>query len=184
MSATISLKNLAMSFGAHHLFHDLTLTIGPHATLGVVGRNGAGKSTLLRAIAGIIPPESGTITFAPAQPSIGFLPQEAPRSEETLREFVRRRTGIGPAELEMERTAESFLDDDGASYSLALDRWLGLGGGELENALPTVCARIGLDVELDRPLGSSLEASRREHAWPLSCARTSMCCYSTNQRTT
>ena len=154
MSATISLKNLAMSFGAHHLFHDLTLTIGPHATLGVVGRNGAGKSTLLRAIAGIIPPESGTITFAPAQPSIGFLPQEAPRSEETLREFVRRRTGIGPAELEMERTAESFLDDDGASYSLALDRWLGLGGGELENALPTVCARIGLDVELDRPLGS------------------------------
>lgn len=154
MPATISLTDLAMSFGAHHLFHGLTLTLGPGARMGVVGKNGAGKSTLLRAIAGQLAPESGTISLAPPTATVGFLPQEAPHTSESLRDFVRRRTGIGPAELEMERAADSFSDDDGASYSLALDRWLGLGGGELDNELPAVCARIGLDVELDRPLGS------------------------------
>lgn len=154
MPATLTLSHLAVSFGAHHLFHGLTQTIGPGTTLGIVGRNGAGKSTLLRAIAGQLTPEAGTIAFSPATATIGYLPQEAPRTAETLREFVRRRTGIGPAELAMERAAEFFADDDGTSYTLALDQWLSLGGGELDNKLPAVCARIGLDVELDRPLGS------------------------------
>lgn len=37
--------------------------------IGVVGRNGSGKSTLLRAIAGLIPPTSGSV-FTDAQPSL------------------------------------------------------------------------------------------------------------------
>lgn len=40
----------------------VTLTVRKGERLGVIGRNGAGKSTLLRAIAGIFPLESGSIT--------------------------------------------------------------------------------------------------------------------------
>lgn len=177
MPATLTLSNLAVSFGAHHLFHGLTQTIGPGTTLGIVGRNGAGKSTLLRAIAGQLTPEAGTIAFSPTAATVGYLPQEAPRTAETLREFVRRRTGIGPAELAMERAAESFSDDDGSSYTLALDQWLSLGGGELDSKLPRRCVHgSGLmwtwiarsaRFRAGRPLG---------RAWPLFCARTSMCC--------
>lgn len=41
---------------------NINLDIYRGETLGIVGRNGAGKSTLLRLIAGIIKPDSGTIT--------------------------------------------------------------------------------------------------------------------------
>jgi ABC-2 type transport system ATP-binding protein len=41
---------------------DLDLTIYRGECLGVMGRNGCGKSTLLRTIAGIMKPDSGSIT--------------------------------------------------------------------------------------------------------------------------
>ncbi len=37
--------------------------------IGLVGRNGSGKSTLLRAVAGLLPPESGAV-YTSAQPSL------------------------------------------------------------------------------------------------------------------
>ena len=41
---------------------DLSFDIRYGETLGIIGRNGTGKSTLMRLIAGIISPDSGTIT--------------------------------------------------------------------------------------------------------------------------
>ena len=38
---------------------DVTLRIEPGETVGIVGRNGAGKSSTLRALAGIVPLDSG-----------------------------------------------------------------------------------------------------------------------------
>src|SRR5262245_23538110 len=40
---------------------DLTLTVPPGRTLGVIGRNGSGKSTLLKLVAGITKPSRGTV---------------------------------------------------------------------------------------------------------------------------
>ncbi len=41
---------------------DISMDIYQGETLGLLGRNGAGKSTVLRVIAGIVNPDSGTIT--------------------------------------------------------------------------------------------------------------------------
>lgn len=43
---------------------DVSVTVGVGETLGVVGESGSGKSTLGRAILGLAPVHSGTITFA------------------------------------------------------------------------------------------------------------------------
>ena len=43
---------------------DLTFTVAPGEIMGLVGPNGAGKTTTLRALSGIIPPSSGTLTVA------------------------------------------------------------------------------------------------------------------------
>ena len=40
---------------------DVSLRIAPGETVGIVGRNGAGKSSTLRALAGIVPLDSGTV---------------------------------------------------------------------------------------------------------------------------
>ena len=39
---------------------DVSFTVAPGDTLGVIGRNGTGKSTLLRLIAGVLHPRRGT----------------------------------------------------------------------------------------------------------------------------
>ena len=56
------------------LFEDLSLTLHTGDRLGVVGRNGTGKSTLLRVLAGVEPPEDGTVRRG-RDTRVGFLTQ-------------------------------------------------------------------------------------------------------------
>lgn len=45
----------------HTVFPDLTFTINPGETVGIVGRNGAGKSTILKLIARVTAPTEGEV---------------------------------------------------------------------------------------------------------------------------
>ena len=42
--------------------NDVSFTVAPGSTIGVIGRNGSGKSTALKLVAGITKPTSGTVT--------------------------------------------------------------------------------------------------------------------------
>ena len=52
--------------GGRIVLSKLTFLLWPGEVLLVTGRNGAGKSTLLRTLAGLLPTQSGRITFADA----------------------------------------------------------------------------------------------------------------------
>jgi len=45
----------------HWVLHDISFSINPGESVGLVGQNGAGKSTLLKMITGTLPPTKGTI---------------------------------------------------------------------------------------------------------------------------
>ena len=51
-------------YGGAHILHDVSLAIGPHEVVALLGRNGAGKSTTIRSIMGLVRPRSGTVRFA------------------------------------------------------------------------------------------------------------------------
>ncbi|MCG8470492.1 MAG: ABC-F family ATP-binding cassette domain-containing protein [Desulfobacterales bacterium] len=52
--------------GGPRLIEDFSLLLGSHDRVCVIGQNGRGKTTLLKLLAGVLSPESGTITHHPS----------------------------------------------------------------------------------------------------------------------
>jgi len=153
VSATLVAKDLAGGHGHRTLFEGLDLTVSPGDVVGVVGANGAGKSTLLRILAGDLEPHGGTVSTAPADAFVGWLPQEHERIPgETVAAYVGRRTGATAATAAMEAAAEALgSDKPGADdeYAAAFDRWMASGAADLDERIPPMLADLGLDVGAD-----------------------------------
>jgi ATPase subunit of ABC transporter with duplicated ATPase domains len=105
---------------------------------------------------GLQPVESGTVTLNPPTATVGYLPQERDRRPgETARDFLARRTGVGPAHTAMERATEALAAGAAGAddrYAAALERWLDLGGADLDDRAGQVAAELGLTVALDHPM--------------------------------
>ncbi|HEV7470123.1 MAG TPA: ABC-F family ATP-binding cassette domain-containing protein [Pseudonocardia sp.] len=154
MSATLQATDLSAGHGSHILFSGLDLVVAPGDVIGLVGVNGAGKSTLLRLLAGEDAPEDGGIALSPPDATVGHLPQEPERTPgETVAAYVARRTGVSAAQADMDAAAEELgAGGDGERYAATLDRWLALGGADLEERAAEVAADVGLGVPLDTPM--------------------------------
>ncbi|PZF40826.1 MULTISPECIES: ABC-F family ATP-binding cassette domain-containing protein [unclassified Curtobacterium] len=151
MTATLVAKGLSGGYAARTLFDSLDLTVAPGDVIGVVGVNGAGKSTLLRLLAGVDEPLAGTVSLAPTDAFVGWLPQEHERiAGETVAAYLGRRTGCTEATVAMDTAAAALGDPDAGDaaadrYSAALDRWLAAGAADLEDRIPAVLADLGLE---------------------------------------
>ncbi|MFL0357912.1 ABC-F family ATP-binding cassette domain-containing protein [Curtobacterium flaccumfaciens] len=151
MTATLVAKGLSGGYAARTLFDSLDLTVAPGDVIGVVGVNGAGKSTLLRLLAGVDEPLAGTVSLAPTDAFVGWLPQEHERiAGETVAAYLGRRTGCTEATVTMDAAAAALGDPDAGDaaadrYSAALDRWLAAGAADLEDRIPAVLADLGLE---------------------------------------
>ncbi|MEV4630483.1 ABC-F family ATP-binding cassette domain-containing protein [Micromonospora sp. NPDC049523] len=156
MSATLIAKDLTAGHGDRVLFTGLDLVVAPGDVIGLVGVNGAGKSTLLRTLAGLQPPEQGTVQLNPPGANVGHLPQEPERRPgEAVRDFLARRTGVTAAQAALDEATEALtVGAPGAddAYGTALERWLALGGADLDERAEQVAAELGLTVDLDAPM--------------------------------
>ncbi|MEV5436986.1 ABC-F family ATP-binding cassette domain-containing protein [Streptomyces sp. NPDC052682] len=158
MTATLVAKNLAAGHGDRSLFTGLDLVVAPGDVIGLVGANGAGKSTLLRMLAGLTAPEQGKVRLSPPAATVGHLPQEPERRPgETVRAFLARRTGVADAQHAMDEATQALVDgapgaDD--AYATSLERWLALGGADLDERAEEVADSLGLAVDLDQPMTS------------------------------
>ncbi|MBL1075112.1 ABC-F family ATP-binding cassette domain-containing protein [Nocardia sp. 2] len=156
MSTTLHARGLAAGHGERTLFSDLDLVLAPGDVLGLVGVNGAGKSTLLRMLADGAAHE-GEITLSPPDATVGYLAQEPERlAGETVLEFLRRRTGVAAAQETMDAAAERLADGGADEYSPALERWLALGGADLEQRAEEVAADLGLSESLPHGLDTPM----------------------------
>ena len=150
LAAVLHADHVSRHHGAQTVLDDVSLTVGPESRIGVVGPNGIGKSTLLRILAGFEEPDAGSVRRSPASTTVGWLPQEPDaRPGETLRAYLGRRTGVAEAEADLDRlTAE--LAGGGAvvdAYSVALERFLALGGDDFEPRAMAVLADVGVPAD-------------------------------------
>ncbi|MBC2389716.1 metal ABC transporter ATP-binding protein [Listeria booriae] len=56
-------ENLSIAYGQKRVVENVSLQIAPGKMTGIIGPNGAGKSTFLKGLIGLIPAESGTVTW-------------------------------------------------------------------------------------------------------------------------
>lgn len=59
----LSLRGISKSFGAVAALSGIDLDVAAGEVVAIVGDNGAGKSTLVKVLAGVHPPDAGTVTF-------------------------------------------------------------------------------------------------------------------------
>ena len=71
--STVLFSHVSFSYGATPVLGNVSFACGPGDCLAVVGPNGVGKSTLLALAAGLLEPDSGTVSAPPVPPAAAFL---------------------------------------------------------------------------------------------------------------
>lgn len=84
----MQIDQLQKSYGERQLFKDINFSIHDNEKIGLIGLNGTGKSSLLKALAGIEPADSGTVTI-PKGIKVSYLSQNPVfRPEQTVLETI------------------------------------------------------------------------------------------------
>jgi heme exporter protein A len=138
--------------GDRHVLRDVSFDGVPGKCVLLTGRNGAGKTTLIRAIAGLLDPEEGQVSWrgTPARSSrdafhseLAYLGHEAPLKGdlsglENLKYSVGIRRTVTTAEIQAALTrtgAISFADRPTRMLSAGQKRRVALAGVLLSNAV-------------------------------------------------
>jgi ABC-2 type transport system ATP-binding protein len=162
VSAVLSVRALAKSFGDLEALRDVGFDVQAGETVAVVGPNGAGKTTLLSIIAGLQPPSAGSVSrgarevgWAPQQPALYSKLSVA----ENLELFARLEKLADPA-----GAVGRMLEQTGLAERA--DEPVGrLSGGNRQR----VNVALGLIADppvlaLDEP-SASLDPAQRERLW-------------------
>ncbi len=131
----------------------VSMTIGTHERIGVLGRNGAGKSTLMRLLAGELGPAAGEMTRAPDL-EVGFFAQmeleQLDANATAIEELTRR--GGSEAAAWSEQQKRDHLGRFGFSGDRAFDSTRNFSGGERARlTLSILVARRPNMLLLDEP---------------------------------
>jgi ABC-2 type transport system ATP-binding protein len=161
-TAVIEARGLSKSFDGVTALRDVSFTADSGELLAVIGPNGAGKTTMLSILAGILNPDSGTVSRVPGE--FGWVPQQAAMYrrltvEENLRLFARLERLTDP-----EAAVERMLDQT-ALRDRRADQVGTLSGGNQQR----INIAIGLLAEpvallLDEP-SAGLDPRQRERLW-------------------
>ena len=134
-SISVEARELACIRGGRFVFSGLSFRLDPGMLLAVTGPNGSGKSTLLRLVAGLLRPDSGTLTVTGGGDeghAHYFGHADALKGALTLRETLRFWAALYAGRVE-----EAGLEDAAAAVGLrhALDLRVGvLSAGQRRRA--------------------------------------------------
>ncbi|TVR87597.1 MAG: ABC transporter ATP-binding protein [Saprospirales bacterium] len=110
-SKIMELRYIAKSFGERQLFKDFHYKFQKKDRVGVVGPNGSGKSTLLDMMAGLIPPDSGSVVHGETL-KIGYFKQSGLNLPDDKRviDYIREFAEYIPMEKGKKLSASQLLE--------------------------------------------------------------------------
>ncbi|GGQ43218.1 macrolide transport system ATP-binding/permease protein [Actinomadura coerulea] len=161
-SAHVRAQDVAVTRGSRRILHAVSVTVSARSRIAVVGENGRGKTTLLHVLAGLIPPDEGTVHRAG---TIGLARQElAARDGETVGTLTSAALAAALAALAAldEATAAVAAGDPAADdrYATALEAATRLDAWDAERRLDVALDALGACTDRDRRL-STLSVGQR-----------------------
>jgi ATPase subunit of ABC transporter with duplicated ATPase domains len=155
----LAARGLSKSYGSLEVFCDVDLAIDRGTRVAILGLNGAGKTTLLRVLAGLLPPDRGTVEPGTGL-RIGYYAQEHEHLEvgRTVLEHMRAAVPDRP-DGELRKILGAFLfsgaDADKPAGVLS-------GGEKTRLALATLVCSGANVLLLDEPTNNLDPASREQ----------------------
>lgn len=141
--------HLQKTYASTIVLEDISFSLAKGQKVGLVGNNGSGKSTLLKILAGLIEPDRGSV-IRRAGAIVSYLPQDTSLvTEESIRDYVRRVTGIADLEREMESSPPAFEEYERRN------------GYAFDHRLDATLAGLGLrQIKADRPINQLSSGQR------------------------
>ncbi len=188
MSTTLTLTGLGVAYGARTLVTGLDLVVAGGDVTALVGPNGSGKSSLMRTLVGELPVESGSVRLAPADATIGWLPQVTPDPDESLLDYARRRTGVAEADRALHAASEALAAQRGRTPTTSTPRPSSAGCTSAPPTSRTGCRRspprsVSTSHRTGRSAPSPAGRPPARH-WSPCCSAGTTCCSSTSRPTT
>jgi ATP-binding cassette subfamily F protein uup len=168
----LTAQHLRKSFGSRLVLEDATFTLGRGEKFGLIGANGAGKSTLAKILAGVEPPDEGTVSVRRGL-TVRYLAQEPELDpERSAREVVEDALTAWRAATSRHAEVTTLLADPArAKEHDALvreqaelgDAIVRLGGWDRGHEALGFLQRLGVR-DVDRPCGQRSGGERRRIA--------------------
>ncbi len=167
--AHIRASSVHVTLGSRSILTDVAITVSNRSRLAIVGENGRGKTTLLHVLAGLLQPDSGTVSRVGA---IGVAQQAIPfRDGETVGTLVAEAVEPALRALRELDTATLLLADGvrGADeiYAAALESATRLDAWDAERRVDIALEALDACTDRDRPL-QTLSVGQR-HRVRLAC---------------
>ncbi|MEA5155254.1 sugar ABC transporter ATP-binding protein [Raineyella sp.] len=136
----LSLDRVSKRFGPITVVDEVSVDLYPGRVTALLGENGAGKSTLIKMMCGVYQPDGGRILVDGRQTTIPDTRVAEAHGIATIHQELNLAPNLSVAENVM-------LGRTPASFGLVRP-------GEMKRRAKAALDRIGLDVDLDRPVGT------------------------------
>lgn len=150
----LDVNKIAKNYGYGTLFHDVSFTLNEGEIVAIVGPNGCGKSTILKIIAGIILPDSGSISIK-KDSKVVYLDQLdcIINDDRTAYEVIKDAfKDINNIEKQIEDYEKKLSIDNNSKfiqkYCDLMEKYNLLGGYEIDASIKTVINGLNLDESI------------------------------------
>lgn len=178
MANLLEMQGISKGFPGVKALSDVSISFGKGEVLGIVGENGAGKSTLMKILAGVFPPDAGTmqlegVPFTPHGPrdaldagiivihqELSLVPDRSVAENIFLGNLPRGRIGA-VSRARLHRQAKILLERVGLSVSpQARVRHLGIAQQQLVE-IARALSRSARVIVMDEPTATLTTAEQR-----------------------